>query len=327
MLLQLVLLVVGLALVIGGGEALIRGASGLARTLGVSPLVVGLTVVAFGTSAPELTVNVSAAVQGNSDISFGNIIGSNIANIGLIIGISALVRPLVIQGVIIVREIPMMLLASAAALIAGMDQFLRGTAPVFDRAEGLLFLLLFCVFLFYTIGDVIRSRRSDPLLQQIEVREGGGSMRNTLLCIGAMIFGLLLLVSGGDVAVDAAVALAEMLDLPGVIIGFSMVAIGTSLPELVTSLLATLRGQTDIAIGNVVGSNIFNLLLVNGLCATIRPIEIPASGGSADLLMMGLLSLLILPMGVSNRYQIVRWEGGVLLFLYLAYMGWRVFSL
>ncbi len=324
MAINLLLLLIGLALLLGGGDLLVRGASALAKSLGVPPLVIGLTIVAFGTSTPELSVNLMSAFEGNTDISFGNIIGSNIANIGLIIGISAIIRPLAIEGVIIAREIPMMVLASLLTLVAGMDNFLRNSPNVFDRSDGFIFLLIFCVFLFYTIGDVINKRKTDPLIKQVEALPEKKFFQTTIYNLFLFIAGLLLLVFGGKLAVDSAVVIAELLNIPSVIIGLTIIAVGTSLPELVTSGIATLKGQTDIAIGNVVGSNIFNLLLINGLCASLRPIPVPATGGTYDLLMMLFLSLFLLPLCITNKNKIVRWEGILLLSLYLGYSLWRI---
>lgn len=326
MAINLILLIVGLTILLGGGDLLVRGASALAKGFGVSPLVIGLTVVAFGTSAPELSVNLLAALQGNSEISFGNIIGSNIANIGLIIGISATIRPLAIEGVIITREIPMMVLASLLTLVTGMDISLRHSPNIFDRSDGLVFLLIFCVFLFYTIGDVIRKRKTDPLLQQVEAISEKKNFKKTINSLLLFITGLILLFSGGKMAVDAAVVVAELLNVPKVIIGLTIIAVGTSLPELVTSAVATWKGQTDIAIGNVIGSNIFNLLLVNGLCATVQPIPIPSSGGMQDLFMMVFLSLFLLPLCITHRKKIVRWEGALLFLLYLLFSVRRIYA-
>jgi len=326
MIINFLLLCLGLALLLGGGDLLVRGASALARSFNVPPLIIGLTIVSFGTSAPELSVNLLAAFQGNSEISFGNIIGSNIANIGLILGISALIRPLAIEGVIITREIPMMVLASILALITGMDLFLRGSPDMFDRSDGLVLLLIFCVFLFYTFGEVIRKRKSDPLLQQAEEIVAKRGIKSTLYNLLLFITGLVLLVYGGKVAVDAAVVVAELFNVPRVVIGLTIVAVGTSLPELVTSGIATWKGQTDIAIGNVVGSNIFNVLLINGLCSFVQPIPVPSSGGRQDLMMMTFLALLLLPLSVTDKRKIVRWEGGLLLLAYLCFNLWRVYS-
>lgn len=326
MTLNVLILCVGLALLLAGGDLLVRGASALAKGFGVSPLVIGLTVVAFGTSAPELSVNLLAAYQGQTEISFGNIIGSNIANIGLILGLSAMIRPLAIEGVIITREIPMMGLASLVALTAGADSVLRGSPNLFDRAEGLIFLLLFCVFLFYTIGDVFRKRTDDPLLQQAKDSSQRKSFKPTLYNALLFVLGLILLVFGGKIAVNAALAVAELLKVPRVIIGLTIIAVGTSLPELATSVMATWKGQTDIAIGNIVGSNIFNLLFINGLTATLRPVPVPSKGGLQDLFMMTFLALLLLPMCLTDNKKIVRWEGGLLLLFYVAFNTWRFYA-
>jgi len=323
MLINLLILFTGLALLLGGGDLLVRGASALAKILGVPPLVIGLTVVAFGTSAPELTINLLAVFKNNTDICFGNIIGSSIANIGLIIGISALIRPLAVKGVIIKREIPMMVLASLLALVAGMDRFLRGSPDVFDRSDGIILLLIFGVFLFYTIGDVIRKRRQDSLIKQVEEHLELKSSKKKFLNIIMFTAGLALLMLGGKLAVDSAIKVAAAFNIPTVIIGLTVVAIGTSLPELVTAGVATFKGHTDIAIGSVVGSNLFNILLVKGTCAVVLPIPVPA-GGSADLLMLLFLSLFLLPLCMTNRGRIVRWEGALLLLLYLVFSIWRV---
>ena len=242
MLLDSSLLVLGLTLLLGGGNFLVTGASALARNLGVSPLVIGLTVVAFGTSAPELSINLLGALQGNSGISFGNIIGSNIANIGLILGLTALIRPLTIESVIISREIPMMILVSAIALIAGSDLFLRASPGMFDRSDGFVFLMLFGVFMYYTIGDIVKKRR-DSLVEEAEEFAGGKGLKNTVLNLGMFVGGLAGLLVGGKISVDAAVGIAEALAVPQVVIGLTVVALGTSLPELVTSLVATFQGE------------------------------------------------------------------------------------
>jgi cation:H+ antiporter len=307
----------------GGGDLLVRGASALAKSLGVPPLVIGLTVVAFGTSAPELSINLLATFKGNTDICFGNVIGSSIANIGLIIGVCALIRPLAVKGIIIKREIPMMVLASLLALVVGSDFLLRSSSNVFDRTDGIIFLLIFGVFLFYTIGDVVRQRKADSLIQQMGELKDKKSFRTTLLNLLILITGLAFLVGGGKLSVDAAVKIAETLNIPRVIIGLTVVAIGTSLPELITAGIATWKGQTDIAIGSVVGSNLFNILLINGVCASVHPIPVP-SGGISDLLMMLFLALFLLPLCITNKNRIIRGEGALLLALYVGFSLWRI---
>ena len=325
MALDLFLLVVGLALLGIGGETVVRGATGLARSLGVSPLVIGLTVVAFGTSAPELAVNVFAAWQGLGEISFGNIIGSNMANIGLIVGLTALIRPIVITGVVIGREIPMMLLATAAAIVMGFDNALSagGSVPPFPdhytRADGVLLLMFFLVFLYYTVGDFVRQRSNgDGVPNDIEPNTSSGVPRS-LLITGV---GLATLVWGADITVDAAVEVARAMGVPDVVIGLTIVAIGTSLPELVASISATVRGHAELAIGNVVGSNIFNLLLVMGITSVVRPVPVPA-GGHLDLLVIAIFSLILFGVSMTNNRQIIRTEAMLMLSGYVGYLVWR----
>ncbi len=319
-LLDLVMLAAGIALLIGGGEGLVRGASGLARQLGVSPLAIGLTVVAFGTSAPELAVNVLAAIRGDTGVSFGNVVGSNIANVGLILGCAALVRPLEVQSAVIVREMPMMLVASAAALVLGLDRA-SGRAEVYDRGDGMALLLFFSIFLYYTIAEVLRGRRTDPLVH--ESKSATPPPGTTGFSVLLAVAGLLGLALGAEGTVRGAVSLAETLGVPRAIVGLTLVAVGTSLPELVTSVVAARRGQVDLAVGNVVGSNIFNLLFVLGVTSTIRPVAIPA-GGVVDLSAMALFSAALLFLAATHGNRLVRWEGGVLLFAYLAYVVARV---
>ena len=313
-------LVLGFAMLLGGGDLLVRGASSLAENFGIPKLVIGLTVVAFGTSAPELTVNILAAVNGNTDLSFGNIIGSNIANIGLVIGVAALVKPLIVEGDIIKREIPMMTLASIMTLITGLDMLLRNEQNTFDRSDGLISLLLFSVFMYYTIRNVFKNRKKeDAFLDQVEKtdKKKNPTIINLILFSAGMFF----LVYGGKIAVESAVNIAETLNVPKSIIGLTIVALGTSLPELVTTIIATYRGETDIAIGNVVGSNLFNLLLVNGVCSTITSISIPEKG-YIDLLMMTFLSLLLLPLCADRKIK--RKEGLMLVICYISFNTYRV---
>ena len=322
---NLLLLAVGMALLLAGGNALVRGASALAAGAGISPLIIGLTVVAFGTSTPELAVNVTASLQGSSDIAFGNIIGSNIANIGLIIGLAALLKPLEIESQIIFREIPMLLLASMSGIVLGSDALLRGQAGMFDRGDGLMLLLLFAVFMYYTLAEVFRKRGDDSLLREAAESLPAAAPQSYAAQAGLILAGLVGLVIGGGLTVDAASSLALSAGISPAVVGLTVVAVGTSLPELVTSLIATWKGQTDIAVGNVVGSNIFNLLFIAGLSATAYPIALPASG-VADLLVMAGFAFVLLPLSVTHQRRIVRGEGLLLLLLYIGYTAWRALS-
>jgi cation:H+ antiporter len=315
------LLGVGMLFLLGGGEALVRGASQIAVATGVSPLVVGLTIVAFGTSAPELAVNSIAAWRDSGSLSFGNIFGSNMANIGLILGTAGILRALSIQSVIVSREIPMMLVATAAATIMSFDAFLGVGDDQFDRLDGLLLLLLFGVFLYYTVGDVARQwdEKGQTLDDDIEPPSNPRAMVGALMLT---VGGLGALLYGAELTVDHAIALARTFAVPEVIIGLTLVALGTSLPELVTAVLATLRGHIDLAVGNVVGSNIFNILLVGGVTSTLRPITVPEHG-HIDLAVTVVLSVALWWVSSTRNRVIVRAEAGLLLAIYLAYMVWR----
>jgi cation:H+ antiporter len=319
---DLIWLSLGLLLLMVGGESVVRGATGLARALGVSPLVIGLTVVAFGTSAPELAVNVIAAWEDRVGISFGNIMGSNMANIGLIVGCTAIMQPLLITGVVIAREIPMMLLATAAAIVMAFDSLLTsGTQDAIGRGDGLVLLLLFMVFLYYTIGDFVQQRAGNGGTDELTADYGptqSGIARN----VAITVVGLAALIGGADVTVEAGSSAARALGVPEVIIGLTVLAVGTSLPELVASVAATMRGHAELAIGNVVGSNIFNLLLVAGVTSLIRPIPIPP-GGHLDILVVAILSLMLFFVSMTANRRIIRGEAALLLGGYVAYIAWR----
>jgi cation:H+ antiporter len=312
------LLLIGLILLLAGGDALVRGAAALARRLGISPLVVGLTVVSLGTSAPELAVNLTAALRGSGELSFGNVIGSNLANIGLIVGLTALLRPLGVQAVVVRRELPMMLLATAFVFVFALDSVLSGDASSrYDRGDGIVLLLLLSVFIYYTARDVFRQRESRR--GKVGLVVGSWSVPRSLLVATTA---LVVLVAGAQLTVKGGVGIARVAGVSEVVIGLTLIAIGTSLPELAASLVAAWRGQAEIAIGNVIGSNLFNLLLVLGATATIRPIPIPA-GGIVDLIALCMLSVLLWVVCATQERRIIRVEGALLLTIYLAYLSQR----
>lgn len=321
---DLLLTLFGIALLVIGGETMVRGASSLALRLGISPLTVGLTVVAFGTSAPELAVNVSAALRGNAAISFGNVFGSNMANIGLIVACTALVHPLQIHSRVISREVPMMMLGTLVATAVALDGFLEGKVGEISRVDGVVLLLVFTVFLYYTLGDLMRQRNNGESAEFQELAPG--KEPDALpLSIVLVVVGFVGLAVGGSVTVSGATGLARALGVSEAIIGLSIVAVGTSLPELVATVTASLRGAADMAIGNVVGSNIFNLLFVLGATSVIAPVPVPP-GGAADLAVVVLLSALLWLVSRSNQQKIVRTEALLLLVVYLGYLGSRVLS-
>ncbi len=314
-------LILGLCVLLCGGEAMVRGAASLARSLGISPLAIGLTVVAFGTSAPELAVNVTAAWRGNGELSFGNIFGSNMANIGLVIAVAALLRPLAIHGTVIRREIPMMLLATAVAIVLATDRFLGSPPELYTAADGLILLSFFGVFLYYTIGEMVRSRNSDALVREVDEEFGSAATPSPRRDIALTFFGLAGLIVGAQVTVDAAVGLARAFGVSEALIGLTLLEVGTILPELVAAVISTLRGHTDMAVGNVIGSNIFNTLLVLGVSSLVRPIPVPA-GGFGDLAITAVLSLAMMGLAASQT-RLIRWEASVLMLVYVSYLIYR----
>lgn len=304
----MLLIIAGIILLYIGAEGLVRGSASLATRVGVSPLIAGLTVVAFGTSAPELSVSVSAALEGRSDIALGNVVGSNIFNIAVILGIAALIQPLRIQLAVIRRDIPVMIGASALAF----GLVLYGGVP---RSAGLVLVLGLGLYLFFTIrsakgagagaGDELID--VPPLMSRSWVIDG-------LVLVG----GLGVLILGSRLFVDGATVLAKSMGVSDAVIGLTVVAAGTSLPELAASVVAALRRQSDIAIGNVVGSNIFNVLCILGITATVSPIH--SSGiGLRDGVAMMLLALILLPFAMTGR-RISRVEGAILVSVYGVYL-------
>lgn len=323
MILLVLLLFGGLSALIAGGSLLVSGAAALARSLRVAPVLIGLTVVAFGTSTPELVVNLAAALRGNPDIGFGNVIGSNIANIGFLLAITVAVIPLTVHRSLVIREIPMMILACLAALVlAGGAFFGEAPAGYFARGDGLMLLLLFAVFLYYTVGEALQQRDQDPGIgapgdagaagRQEESRRWGQVAR--------IAVGLAALILGGEMTVRGAVGLASGLGVSEVVVGLTVIAVGTSLPELATTVIAARRGEGDLAVGNIVGSNIYNLLFIWGVSVVIEPGPVPPGGG-IDLVVMTGFSLMLLPL-VLTQNRLTRLEGVFLLAAYAGYLGW-----
>lgn len=307
---QIVMFGVGLALLIIGAELLVRGASKLARSFGVPSLIVGLTVVAFGTSAPEFAVSVKSAVTGQGSMAVGNVVGSNIFNVLFILGLSALICPLIVSKQLIRFDVPVMISVSVLVFLLAWDNRLT-------RLDGgLLFggLMLYTAFLIYHSRE--HSTRQDESPRPGRRLEKRFEMTSVVFMIG----GLALLVVGSRLLVTSAVAFAAFLGVSELVIGLTIVAAGTSLPEVVTSIVASLRGERDIAVGNVVGSNLFNLLGVLGLSAMVAPagIEVAPSVLSFDLPLMMAVAFACLPVFFTGGI-ISRWEGGLLLAYYVAY--------
>ncbi|MGD9386781.1 MAG: calcium/sodium antiporter [Gammaproteobacteria bacterium] len=306
-------LLLGFLLLYGGGEWLVRGAGNLALRFGMSPFLVGMTIVAFATSAPELAVSLQAALNGVDDIAIGNVVGSNIANIGLILGICALLTPTVVRMRLIQLDLPWLIVASGLLTAFLYDGGL-------NRVGGIVLLAGLAAFLFWNIRVGNPEQEEDAVKQEFEavVRPRLGASVDVLL----ILLGLVALVGGGAAFVRGGVDLAEALGVPSAVIALTIVAIGTSLPELATSIVAAARGDADIAVGNVVGSNFFNILAILGITATIQPLE---RGGitMVDMGVMLAFTIALLPL-ILVRRCVGRPEGAVLLAGYAAYVSWLV---
>jgi cation:H+ antiporter len=308
----------GLVVLVFGGEMLVRGASRLAAAMRVSPLVIGLTVVAFGTSAPELAVSVQASLAGNAEIALGNVVGSNILNVLFILGLSAVIVPLVVSSQLIRRDVPLMILASLLVLVFGWD----------GRTSRLDGLLLFGGLLIYTYWCVRQSRRETADVQSEFAQATpppARGLRGTLVQVGLIVLGLILLAAGARWLTGGAVTVAEAWGVSRLIIGLTIVAVGTSLPEVVTSIVAAWRGERDLAVGNIVGSNLFNILCVLGLSSTIAPdgVDISSTALQFDIPVMIAVAVACLPIFFTGN-RISRWEGGLFLFYYVAYTAYLV---
>lgn len=323
MILDIVYLVAGLVVILVGANMLTDGSSALARRFGISDLVVGLTVVAFGTSTPELVISVLSAVEGNSGIAIGNVVGSNIFNIFAIIGISAMVCPLVVQRSIMTREIPMAIISSLVILIMGCTVMFNGESEaILSRTDGLILLIFFGIFVWYTMATAKSAGPDDPASNSAS---GKGEMKlgKSILWI---VSGLAMLILGGNRFVAGATGIAQMLNLSDAIIGLTIAAAGSSLPELATSVVAACKGNTSIAVGNVIGSNIFNAFFVLGASATINPLEF-GSIGYVDLLTLMAASVMFLACGwwIGKR-TITRGEGALFVLCYIAYVTYLIIN-
>lgn len=307
------LLVGGLVALTIGAEVLVRGAAGLAGRLGISPLVVGLTVVAFGTSSPELAVSMLAAARGEPDIAVGNVIGSNIFNVFVILGLSAIVAPLIVQARLVRIDVPMVIAVSLAAWAFAAD-------GVVGRVEAGLLVGGLMAYVFWTVRSARRERTAAP-----EGGAGPARLDALWLQLVFIVAGLGLCVAGSRWFVDGSATLARALGVGELVIGLTIVAAGTSLPELATSALAAARGHRDIAVGNVLGSNLFNILGVLGLSGLIAPPEVAAQAIRVDLPVMLFAALACVPVFISGL-RISRGEGVMFLVLYGAYTAWLVLA-
>lgn len=321
MLIQLFWFIGGLIGLIVGAQILVKGASKLAMSMGVSPLVVGLTIVAFGTSAPEIAVSVNAAMSGTTDIAVGNVVGSNIFNVLFILGISAIIAPLVVQVQLIRQEVPLMIGFSLLLILLSLD----GLLSTFDSATLVILLIAYMAFL------LIQSRRqSSASAESVSDPKDPSTPRPSDHWAAQVLFvaiGLVFLVIGSGWLVSSASSFARAIGISDVVIGLTIVAAGTSMPEVATSVVAALKGERDIAVGNVVGSNIFNILACLGISGLVASggLPIPPSVMAFDFWVMLAVALACLPVFISGR-EIARWEGIVLLGYYIAYTSYLILA-
>ena len=318
MLINLLLIVVGIVMVLKGADVLTKGGADLARRMNVSELVVGLTIVAAGTSAPELFVSLVSALKGTPDLAVGSVVGSNIMNTLVIVGVTAMVSPIAIARQTVAKDMPFTVVASVLLMVFALDRFESFSlwGNVISRLDGILLLLGFAAFMYYTFTV---ARQGDSRDEKADKKTA-----SVVLCLVLLVAGLALLVAGSELFVRNASSLAAALGVSEGVIGLTIVAGGTSLPELATSIVAARKGRSALAIGNVIGSNVFNILLILGLTATVCPMQI----GDITMIDMGMMvaSMLLLWLFSFTKLTVARWEGAVLTAVYLGYLAWLLYN-
>lgn len=318
MVLAFVLLLVGFVLLVKGADVFVDGSSGIAKFLKIPSIVIGLTIVAFGTSAPEAAVSIIAGVNGSNDIAVGNVIGSNMFNLLGVLGISALISPVRVDGQIVKKEFPFMLAATAVFALAAFDTSLgSGESNIISRSEAFILLILMGIFLYSVITFALRSRKESGASD-----DDNDKPKSLLKCVLFTVGGLAGIIIGGQLVVDNASKIAQQFGMSETLVGLTIVAVGTSLPELVTSIVAARKGESDIAIGNVVGSNVFNILFVLAASAAITPMNINGQGLCDLLILMG-VSVMAYIFCVTKK-TVNRVEGGVLVAMYAGYMAFAI---
>lgn len=312
-------ILLGLLLLVWSADKFVDGAATSARYFGLSPLLIGMVIVGFGTSAPELVVSAFAAVQGNSGIALGNAYGSNITNIALILGLTAVISPIAFHSTVLRKELPILLLVS---LLAGW-QLLDGEVSMLDAV---FLLFIFSLLMGWTIIKA-RHKKDDPVAVQTENELTTHNM-SLKRAVWWLLVGLLILILSSRILIWGAVEVANQLGINDLIIGLTVVAVGTSLPELASSIIAARKGEHDLALGNILGSNLFNTLVVVGIAGMIQPLEVPADVINRDIIVMLILtaSLLFFGYRVGGNGQISRLEGGVLIFSFIGYTGYLINS-
>lgn len=308
-----ILLLIGFILLIKGADFFVDGASSIAKTLKVPSLIIGLTIVAFGTSAPELAVSITSALKGQNGIAVGNVVGSNIFNVLMVVGIAAIIYPLTVKKSVLFKEFPFTVLSCVVLFILSIDQFMDGgTTNILSRTDGAILLIFFSIFMYYLIESALKARENEE--EQVDAMP---LWKSIVFSIG----GIIGIIIGGDIVVDSATNIALNWGMSETLVGLTIVAIGTSLPELVTSVVAAKKGESDIALGNVIGSSIFNVFLILGVSSMLNPIEL--SGPIfVDIFIMLVITLLTFVFSMNKRIN--RVEGGVLVAGYIAYMAYII---
>lgn len=307
-----IMLLVGLVLLVKGADWFVDGASGLAERMGISPLIIGLTIVAFGTSAPEAAVSITSSIKGSNGITIGNVVGSNLFNLLCVVGVCSFIRPSKIDRAIIKKDFPFSILASMVLAVTMMDRLLGDSrVSVISRSDGLILLAFFIIFMYYTVADA---------LSQKNKTEDNKEQKPYYILIIMLVIGIAAVVCGGQAVVNGASSIARAFGVSETLIGLTIVAVGTSLPELVTSVTAIRKGEDSIAIGNVVGSNIFNLLFIVGIGAGINAVEVD-NAMLVDTAALIAVSIVFYMIAVSRK-KITRYTGAVMVAVYLAYIAY-----
>ncbi|MGY3568628.1 calcium/sodium antiporter [Vibrio sp. SCSIO 43135] len=313
------LLIVGLVFLVWSADKLVFGAAALARNVGISPLVIGMTILAMGSSAPEMMVSATAALEGKTDTAVGNVLGSNIANIALILGITALIKPLSISSAVLRRELPLMIVVTLVAGAILWDSHL-------GFYEGVLLFVLFAAFIFAMLHISRKEKQNGDVLleeQESEIPDGVSNGKAAMW----VVIGLIILPIAAGTLVDNAVVIAKYFGMSDLVIGLTIIAVGTSLPELAASLAGVLKGEDDMAVGNIIGSNVFNILAVMGLPGILNPSMLSEYAMGRDFWVMLGVSLLLVAMALGKSRSINRIEGGVLFIAFIAYQGYLIMNM
>lgn len=311
-----ILLVVGLILLVKGADFFVAGAANIAKIFKIPPLIIGLTIVAMGTSAPEAAVSTIAALAGNNDIALANVLGSNIFNILIVVGVCCMIKPMKVTGSILKKEMPFAALGSIILFIMAADIFFTNTDNIISRSDGLILLIIFAMFLYSLIMFALNNKTTNT------ADESDGKPLTIGKSVIYSLVGLVGIILGGQFVVDSASAIATSFGISQTLIGLTIVAFGTSLPELVTSVIAAKKGESDMALGNAIGSNIFNLLLVLGVSATISPITISPIA-FMDMIILFIVTIIVYIFALSKR-SLNKIEGAIIILIYIAYMAYAI---